>query len=42
MAELSLTNSPDQRYLVTADSNHKVTLFAGGGSYKKASSTVEP
>jgi WD40 repeat protein len=42
-AELSLTGtcmdanySPDQRYLVTADSNRKVTLFTAGGSYEKA------
>jgi len=28
--------SPDQKYLVTADSNRKVTLFTAGGGYEKA------
>lgn len=42
MSELTLTGSamdvaysPDQKYLVSADSNRKVTLFSAGGGYEK-------
>jgi len=34
-AAMDLKYSPDQKYLVTADSNRKVTLFSAGGGYEK-------
>jgi len=32
---MDLAYSPDQKYLVVADSNRKVTLFSAGGGYEK-------
>jgi len=32
---MDLRYSPDQKFLVTADSNRKVTLFSAGGGYEK-------
>jgi WD40 repeat protein len=34
-ATMDVAYSPDQKYLVTADSNRKVTLFSAGGGYDK-------
>jgi len=34
---MDLAYSPDQKYLVSADSNRKVTLFTAGAGYEKAS-----
>lgn len=35
-AAMDLAYSPDQKYLVSADSNRKVTLLVAGGGYEKA------
>merc|ERR1711981_803492 len=34
-ATMDVAYSPDQKHLVTADSNRKVTLFSAGGGYDK-------